>query len=123
MKKLFATIIAVFAITFAPLTPVAAVDVFNNCNGAAADTTICKAAKNDKLFGAGGLWNRILSTFTFIIGAIAVLMIIIGALRYVLSAGDATALTSAKNTILYAAVGLVIAAMANAIVNFVLTNI
>lgn len=123
MKKLLFSIIAVCAMIFAPLSPVAAVDVFQNCTGANADTTICKASKTDKLFGAGGLWNRILSTFTFIIGAIAVLMIIIGGLRYVLSAGDATTLTSAKNTILYAAVGLVLAALANAIVNFVLTNI
>lgn len=123
MKKLLLSIITVCTLVLAPLTPVAAIDVFKDCTGAAADTAICKATKTDKLFGAGGLWNRILSTFTFIIGAIAVLMIVIGGLRYVLSAGDATALTSAKNTILYAAVGLVLAAMANAIVNFVLTNI
>lgn len=123
MKKFFATIIAVLAITFVPLTPVAAVDVFDACNTPAVDTTICKAAKNDRLFGPGNLWNRILNTFTFIIGAVAVLMMVIGGLRYVLSSGDATATAGAKNTILYSAVGLVIAAMANAIVNFVLTNI
>lgn len=123
MKKIFVSILAVFAMTFTPLAPVAAIDVFQDCTGKAADTTICKAAKTDKLFGSGGLWNRILNTFTFIIGAIAVLMIVIGGLRYTLSNGDAAALTSAKNTILYAAVGLVLAAMANAIVNFVLTNI
>lgn len=123
MKKILATIIAVLSLTFVPLTPAAAVDVFDACNTPAADTTICKATKTDKLFGPGNLWNRILNTFTFIIGAIAVLMMVIGGLRYVLSAGDATATASAKNTILYAAVGLVLAAMANAIVNFVLTNI
>ncbi len=123
MKKLFAAIIVLLSLTFVPFSSATAVDVFENCSGPAADTTICKAAQNDKLFGPGKLWNRILSTFTFIIGAIAVLMMVIGGLRYVLSAGDATATANAKNTILYAAVGLVIAAMANAIVNFVLTNI
>lgn len=123
MKKIIAAIITVFTLATIPLTPVAAVDVFDNCSGAGSDTTICKATRTDKLFGAGGLWNRILSTFTFIIGAIAVLMIVIGGLRYVTSNGDPAQLTSAKNTILYAAIGLVIAAMSNAIVNFVLTNI
>lgn len=123
MKKFIVSIFAVFALVFVPLTPVAAVDVFQDCTGAAADTSICKATKTDKLFGAGGLWNRILSTFTFIIGAVAVLMIIIGGLRYVTSNGDPAQLTGAKNTIMYAAIGLVIAAMANAVVNFVLTNI
>jgi hypothetical protein len=123
MKKLIASIITVCALALAPLTPVAAVDVFKDCTGAAATTSICKATKTDKLFGSGGLWNRILSTFTYITGAIAVLMIIIGGLRYVTSNGEPTQLTSAKNTILYAAIGLVLSAMANAIVNFVLTNI
>jgi hypothetical protein len=123
MKKIILAIAAVVSLTFAPLTPVAAVNVFDNCTTATADTAICKAAKTDKLFGAGGLWNRILNTFTYIIGAVAVLMIIIGGLRYVTSNGDPSQLTSAKNTVLYAAIGLVIAAMANAIVNFVLTNI
>lgn len=123
MKKIIAAVFAVFAITLTPLQPAAAVDVFNNCTGDVANTSICKATKTDKLFGAGGLWNRILDTFTYIIGAIAVLMIIIGAFRYVTSNGEPAQLTSAKNTILYAAIGLVLAAMSNAIVNFVLTNI
>lgn len=123
MKKTFAAIIATFAFLFVPLTPVSAVNVFQNCTAANQNNSICQAAANDRLFGPGGIWNRILNTFTFIIGAIAVLMIIIGAMRYITSNGDQAQLTSAKNTILYAAVGLVLAAMANAIVNFVLTNI
>lgn len=123
MKKLIVAFVTIFSLALTPLTPVAAVDVFDNCNAAGADTTICKAAKTDRLFGANGLWNRILNTFTYIIGAIAVLMIIVGGLRYVTSNGEPAQLTSAKNTVLYAAIGLVLAMMANAIVNFVLTNI
>lgn len=64
--------------------------------------------------------KKIINILLFIIGAIAVLMIIIGGLRYVLSAGDQGAVTGAKNTILYAVVGLIVAVMAFAIVNFVL---
>lgn len=123
MKKIIAAIISVFALVIMPLTPVAAVNVFQDCTGDAAGNSICKAANSDKLFGSGSLWNRILNVFTTVIGAVAVLMIVIGALRYVTSNGEPAQLTSAKNTILYAAVGLVLAAMANAIVNFVLTNI
>lgn len=59
------------------------------------------------------------NTFLFIIGAIAVLMIIYGGFKYVTSAGDSTALSSAKNTILYAVVGLVVAIAAYAIASFV----
>lgn len=123
MKKLIAAIISVFTIVIVPLTPVAAVNVFQDCTGDAASSSICKAANSDKLFGAGSLWNRILNVFTTVIGAVAVLMIVIGALRYVTSNGEPAQLSSAKNTIMYAAIGLVLAAMSNAIVNFVLTNI
>ena len=123
MKKIITAIITVFTFVLMPLTPVAAVNVFQDCTGDAASNSICKAANGDKLFGAGSLWNKILNIFTTVIGAVAVLMIIIGGLRYVTSNGEPAQLTSAKNTILYAAIGLVVAAMANAIVNFVLTNI
>lgn len=123
MNKIIIALVSVFALLLVPLTPVSAVDVFENCTGDAANTTICRATNNDKLFGAGGLWNNILNIFTYVIGAVAVLMIIIGGLRYITSNGDSQQITSAKNTILYAVVGLVLAAMANAIVNFVLTNI
>ncbi len=66
-----------------------------------------------------GTIQQLTDVLIFIIGAIAVLMIIIGGIRYVLSAGDQTALTSAKNTILYAVIGLVVAFTAYAIVHFV----
>jgi hypothetical protein len=59
----------------------------------------------------------------FITGAISVLMIVIGGFRYTISAGDQGAITGAKNTILYAVVGLVVSVAAYAIVNLVLTNI
>jgi hypothetical protein len=59
----------------------------------------------------------------FLTGAIAVLMIIIGGVRYTLSGGDQGSISSAKNTILYAVIGLIVAVAAYAIVNLVLTNI
>lgn len=66
-----------------------------------------------------GTIQQLTDVLIFIIGAIAVLMIIIGGIRYVLSAGDQSALASAKNTILYAIIGLIVAFTAYAIVHFV----
>lgn len=124
MKKILTAGITCLALIMAMIaSPAKAVDVFENCTGDAANTSICRATNDDKLFGPGSIWNNILSTLTFIIGAVAVLMLIIGGLRYVTSNGEAQQVTSAKNTILYAVVGIVLAVMANAIVNFVLTNI
>ncbi|MES2876057.1 MAG: pilin [Patescibacteria group bacterium] len=63
-----------------------------------------------------------INVLLFIIGVVAVIMIILGGLRYILSNGDSAQITSAKNTILYAVIGLVVALLAYAIVNFVVVQ-
>ena len=60
-----------------------------------------------------------INTLLFVIGVVAVIMIIIGGIKYTLSNGDSAQITSAKNTILYAVIGIVVALLAYAIVNFV----
>ncbi len=70
-----------------------------------------------------GTIRSIGNAIVFLTGAISVLMIIIGGFRYVTSGGDQGSVTSAKNTILYAVIGLIVSVMAYAIVNFVLRNI
>lgn len=72
------------------------------------------------LFGDAGIITTITNTLLFIAGALAVIMIIFGGLRYATSAGNAASVTAAKNTILYAIVGLIIAFLAFAAVNWVL---
>lgn len=71
------------------------------------------------LFGQTGIFRLIVNILLFIIAAISVIMLIIGGVRYVVSGGDQSAVTSAKNTILYAIVGIVVAVLAFAAVNFV----
>lgn len=64
----------------------------------------------------------IINIFSIIVGVVAVIMIIIGGLKYITSGGDSNNVTSAKNTILYAIIGLIIVALAQIIVRFVLGN-
>lgn len=66
--------------------------------------------------------KTITNVLLFIIGAIAVIMIIIGGIRYVTSNGDASQTKAAKDTILYAVIGVIVAILAYAIVNFVITS-
>lgn len=61
-----------------------------------------------------------INVFSWVVGVAAVIMIIIGGLKYITSSGDSNNITSAKNTILYAIIGLVIVALAQFIVKFVL---
>ncbi|HRJ06793.1 MAG TPA: hypothetical protein PK096_01450 [Candidatus Saccharibacteria bacterium] len=74
------------------------------------------------LFGQSGIFRTITNVLLFVLGAISVIMIIIGGLRYVISGGNSTAVTAAKNTILYAIVGVIVALLAYAIINFVLDS-
>jgi cytochrome bd-type quinol oxidase subunit 2 len=63
---------------------------------------------------------EVIDIFTLIVGIAAVIMIIIGGLKYITSGGDSGNVTGAKNTILYAVIGLVVVALAQVIVRFVL---
>lgn len=65
----------------------------------------------------------VVNLLLFVAGVIAVVVIVVAGLRFVLSNGDPGAASKARSTIIYAVVGLVVAIMAYAIVNFVLTNI
>ena len=72
------------------------------------------------LFGGSGIVTTVTNILLFIAGALAVIMIIWGGLRYATSAGNAANVTAAKNTVLYAIVGLIIAFLAFAVVNWLL---
>lgn len=66
--------------------------------------------------------SNIINIFSWIVGIVSVIMIIYGGFRYIISGGDSNGVTAAKNTILYAIIGLVIVALAQVIVQFVLTE-
>lgn len=67
--------------------------------------------------------TTVINVLSLVIGVIAVIMIIIGGFKYITSSGDAGNVTSAKNTILYAVVGLVVVALAQIIVRFVIGRV
>lgn len=81
------------------------------------------AGTADKLLGEGSVFTNVINILLIAIGLISVVMIIIGGIRYAVSGGESGAVTSAKNTILYAVVGLVVAFLAYALVNWVLSGI
>ncbi len=76
--------------------------------------------EGDACVGKTPVFKTITDVLLFIIGAISVIMLVIGGIRYTVSAGDSSAVTAAKNTILYAIVGIVVAILAYAVVNFVI---
>lgn len=86
------------------------------------DQATCLFGNEDQSCGGNGIFKTITNVLLFIIGAISVIMLIVGGIRYTVSAGDSSAVTAAKNTIMYAIVGIVVAILAFAVVNFVITS-
>lgn len=117
----FLTPVAVSAIT-PTATNCTSIDV--NTSGIGAGAECVKPTNADSpLFGAGGIFVTVTNLLIFIIGAIAVIMLIIGGIRYTVSQGDQNAITSAKNTILYAIIGIVVAVLAYGAVQFVTSQL
>ena len=74
------------------------------------------------IFGNTGIFTRIVSVMLFTVGILSIIMLIFGGLRYIISNGDSKKVEAAKNTILYAIIGLIVAIMSYAIVNFVVSS-
>lgn len=110
---------------FTIMLPIVVASLFSSPVFATVQDGVDSARGNQQpltLFGNGGIFSDITNILLFVIGAVAVIMIVIGGLRYVISGGDAKQVQAAKNTILYALVGVIIAILAYAIVNFVSTT-
>ncbi|GEM_PF-544639 len=84
---------------------------------ATSDGNICTEATSLTL---NEIVSQVISTIIYIIGIVAVIMIILGGIHYATSQGDPAKVKKGKDTILYGIIGLVIAILAYAIVNFVL---
>jgi hypothetical protein len=106
---------------------VQAVNVLEPGCSAGVNTKYCQDVNegkdSDRILGPDGIVTKISQTVIYLTGAISVIMIVIGGLKYVLSAGDSAGVQSAKNTILYAIVGLVVTLFAQSIVSFVLSKL
>lgn len=68
------------------------------------------------------IFKTITNVPLFIVGAISVIMLVIGGIRYTISGGDSGQVKSAKDTILYAIIGIIVSLLAFAVVNFVLSS-
>jgi len=100
-------------------TPVMAATVIGDACAADPSSVLCQKKDDNAI----SMVKIIINSLLFILGAVAVLVIIIGGIRYATSMGDAKRVESAKNTIMYAVIGLIVALLAYAIVNFVVTTI
>ena len=83
----------------------------------------CVTAGGQAISSINSLVKTAVNLLSAVVGIVAVIMIIVGGLRYVTSGGNDTSVTSAKNTILYAIIGLVVVALAQVLVRFTLSKL
>lgn len=123
--RIFTSIFAL-ALLFAPLHSVGATAAQQAaCQGSGGrwTGTACVSSNPNDTRTVTSTIRQVANILIFIVGAIAVIMIIIGAIRYTIAQGDQNAITSAKNTIIYALVGIVVAVSAYGIVTFVTNSL
>lgn len=109
-----------------PAGSVAAVDVPGNTTSVTANKDTAQKYFGDNAGDETQLtntMNTIINVVIGVIGFVAVVVIIIGGVQYTTSAGDAGKVKKAKDTIMYGIIGLVIALLAFAIVNFILGSV
>jgi predicted cobalt transporter CbtA len=93
------------------------------CAGVALTGSPCPADSSADTTGVAKTVATVINIMSIVIGFAAVIMIMVGGFKYIISSGDSANINSAKNTILYALIGLVVVALAQVIVHFVLSKV
>jgi cytochrome bd-type quinol oxidase subunit 2 len=125
LKSFFASLV-IAASVLVPVTPVlAATNVFDGtCQASGSgQSTACQQNGSDPLTGPNGLLTKVTKIIGYITGAMAIVMVIISGFMYVTSDGDSSKVASARQTMIYALVGVVITVVAQGIVVFVLSKL
>lgn len=128
-------LIAVLSSLFMTALPqtVSAFDSFGgvDCSGRAANSAVCTDKDSgNPLFGPDGVLLKITNIVAFIAGAIAVIMILVGSIRFITSGSDIskgsrvdTDVEAARDTIVNALVGLAVIVLAKIIITYVITKL
>lgn len=118
-----ASIVGLVLAPLVPATVMAEQDINGKlCEGANLKVGAPEGCDTDAENGVNDLLEDVINIFSFVVGVVSVIMIIIGGLKYITSSGDSGNVQGAKNTILYAVIGLVVVALAQVIVKFVLSK-
>jgi hypothetical protein len=129
IKQLSITLVAVLTMSVPMLVPVtvhAQNDIQKGlCTGlntASGTTDSCTGDSDSANQSLNSIITTVINVFSMVVGFVSVIMIIIGGFKYITSNGDSGNVTGAKNTIMYALIGLVVVALAQIIVRFVLAK-
>jgi FtsH-binding integral membrane protein len=124
LKKICIRLVLVIGLLIASSAPALAVNPVQQVCQGNANATVCEASSNNNsLLGKNGIITKAAKVMVYFAGVIAVIMLAIGGIKYTTSQGNPNELQSAKSTIIFALVGLIIAIFAQALVFFVLSKL
>ena len=116
------SLIIALSLLLVPAVPASAgVAIFDACSGTSAE--ICQETDTGSVFEEGGILRNGLQVFIYAVGFASLVMITVGGFKYVVSRGDPQATAGARNTIIYAVIGLVVALVAQGILTFVVSTV
>lgn len=93
------------------------------CSGAAAKSPVCSAPTSDPLTGTNGVIVKATNIIALAAGVAAVIIMILAGFAYITSSGDSSKTARARDTIIFAAVGIAVVALSRAIVMFIVSRI
>jgi hypothetical protein len=127
MKKKLVALLSflAFNVAFVAAIPVYAVDVVDCSDPKIQQSTLCQSKNtgDDALVGPDGILTKGISILSIVVGIAAVVSIIISALRLIMSGGDPNTISGSRRGILFAVIGLAIAASAQLFVRFILSRV
>jgi ABC-type Fe3+ transport system permease subunit len=119
--RLLIGILAALLIFVSPAAVLAQTTSDEACEGVAIAGGNCDDPENDRKVDS--LVSQVVNVLSVVVGIVATIMIMLGGFKYVTSNGDSNQISSAKNTILYAIVGIVVVVFAQVIVRFVINKV
>jgi hypothetical protein len=99
------------------------------CDGRTSDSTVCEEQRksqslnDNSIYGPNGVIIKVVNIVAFVAGIAAVIFIIIGGIKYITSSGDPSNVSSAKRTIIYAIVGVVVVVLARTLIAFIINRL
>ncbi len=126
MRRLIPAILLLSLCLFAMPLSATAFDPFGqvDCSGDQAQSAVCTSkTSQNPIAGTDGVLAKITDIIAYIAAAGAIIVLIVGGIRYITSGGDAAKVTSAKGTVINALIGIAVIVLAKAIITFVLREI
>lgn len=123
MKRLI-VLLALAAALVAPAAASAQFDPFGDVCEGQSNAAVCESRSGeDPIAGEHGVIRRIVRIFSFVVGAATVIIIIFAGLKFITAGGDSTKIATARDSLLYALIGVIVFVFSELILRFVISRL